>query len=106
MAIQNSPGQRASLGAIYDWIQDAFPYFAGIDKTGWQNSIRHNLSLHKFFYRTQHQSARKGGGLWKIDPKHAIGAFRKVNSSKQKPKSIGANESFWEPDNDAYTDSR
>lgn len=73
MAIQNSPGQKASLGAIYDWIQDAFPYFAGIDKTGWQNSVRHNLSLHKFFYRTENQSARKGGGIWRIDTKHAIG---------------------------------
>ena len=27
MAIQNLPGQKASLNDIYDWIKDAFPYY-------------------------------------------------------------------------------
>ena len=27
MAIQNLPGQKATLNDIYDWIKDAFPYY-------------------------------------------------------------------------------
>lgn len=106
MAIQNSPGQKATLNEIYDWIQDAFPYFARIDKGGWQNSIRHNLSLHKAFYRTRCDiPARKGGGIWRLDSKHSVGAFRKVTKSTNRPKSIKLDDSFWEPDNDSYLDS-
>ena len=105
MAIQNLPGQKATLQEIYDWIQEAFPYFSRIDKMGWQNSIRHNLSLHKAFYRTKDQAARKGGGIWRIDPKHSIGAFKKLKVSANKPKSVKLNDSFWEPDNDTYQDS-
>ncbi len=105
MAIQNSPGQRATLSGIYDWIQDAFPYFARIDKGGWQNSIRHNLSLHKAFYRSQtNLPARKGGGEWRINPNHSIGAFKKVIKSHNRPKTVKLDESFWEPDNEAYAD--
>ena len=32
------------------------------------------------------------------------GAFRKVTKAPQKPKSVKANDSFWEPDNDTYVD--
>ena len=77
-----------------------------IDAKGWQNSIRHNLSLSKAFYRTKGQAARKGGGIWRIDPKHSIGAFKKLTlkNSSTKPKTVRFNESFWEPDNDMYND--
>ena len=67
MAIQNSPGQKLTLQEIYDWIQDAFPFYAKMErKTGWQNSIRHNLSLNKAFYRKKEKDGK--GGVWRIDP--------------------------------------
>lgn len=105
MAIQNSKGQKASLNDIYEWIQDAFPYFSRQDKVGWQNSIRHNLSLSKSFYRTKGNAARKGGGFWHIDPKVSIGTFKKVKKSEVRPKSVKHDDSFWEPDNDSYKDN-
>ena len=62
--------------------------------------------MSKAFYRTKDQAARKGGGIWRIDPKHSIGAFKKLTlkNSSTKPKTVRFNESFWEPDNDMYND--
>ena len=37
-----------SLSEIYNWISSHYAYYK-YSKTGWQNSIRHNLSLNKAF---------------------------------------------------------
>jgi hypothetical protein len=47
-AIENAQDRRLQLSQIYSSIADRFPFFKTLDdkKTaGWQNSIRHNLSL-------------------------------------------------------------
>ena len=47
-AIENAPDQRLQLSQIYSTIADRFPFFKTLDEkktAGWQNSIRHNLSL-------------------------------------------------------------
>ena len=96
-----------------------FPYYRRVEKTGWQNSIRHNLSIKKVFIRYGETNGRTGG-YWTIDPKISIGGFKKIrrigDMSKQLPKcstnkteksnqmSTQTNESFWEPDPDTFTD--
>jgi hypothetical protein len=47
MAILRANNHCLSLAQIYRWISDNFPYYSLTD-SGWQNSIRHNLSQHKF----------------------------------------------------------
>ena len=46
----SSPHNMLKLTEIYDWILERYPLF-NENKTGFQNSIRHNLSLNRIFVK-------------------------------------------------------
>ncbi len=54
-AIHAQPNQQAFLKTIYAWIEENYKQTAKIkkDPKGWQNSVRHNLSLHDCFGKIQ-----------------------------------------------------
>lgn len=67
-ALFSTPDLRMALSDVYTWIMEKYPYFRKED-SGWQNSIRHNLSLNQCFIKTQRGPNNPGKGcLWAIKP--------------------------------------
>lgn len=68
MSILRAPNRRLTLAQIYKWISDTFAYYKNSD-AGWQNSIRHNLSLNKAFIKQERPKDDPGkGNYWAIEP--------------------------------------
>jgi len=70
LAIEDSPFKMLKLNDIYEWILGSYPSFKA-NRTGFQNSIRHNLSLNKVFIKVDMPGLSNGGkgNYWTINPK-------------------------------------
>ncbi|XP_049644555.1 forkhead box protein K1 [Suncus etruscus] len=80
-AISSAQERQLTLSGIYAHITKHYPYYRTADK-GWQNSIRHNLSLNRYFIKVPRSQEEPGkGSFWRIDPASAAKlveqAFRK-----------------------------
>ncbi|KAI9475929.1 MAG: hypothetical protein EXX96DRAFT_485991, partial [Benjaminiella poitrasii] len=55
-AILTSKERKLTLHDIYIWISENYPFYSN-ENQGWQNSIRHNLSLHKAFIKIERDTS-------------------------------------------------
>ena len=86
MAIKNASDRKITLKGIYQFIIDRFPYYHD-NRQGWQNSIRHNLSLNDCFVKVSREKDRPGkGSYWTMNP-DCEDMFEKGNYRRRKRRS-------------------
>ncbi|SCZ90773.1 BZ3500_MvSof-1268-A1-R1_Chr1-3g02236 [Microbotryum saponariae] len=109
-AIFSTEDRKISLADIYAYIMACYPYYKKED-AGWQNSIRHNLSLNECFVKTAREPDNPGKGcLWAIVPgcadQFADGGFTKKggSTSNRRPRSAKAIAAALAESGDVSTD--
>lgn len=80
MAILSHPDKQLTLSQIYMWISDTFKYYRQGD-VGWQNLIRHNLSLNKAFVKGE--KSKDGKGHFWLVQKESMDIFLKAKNNKR-----------------------
>ena len=83
LVLDDLPDGRGTLNDLYKHITENFPFYAKLKSLQWQNSIRHNLSLHSEFLRIKQDSGR--GGLWTVKPGVDKSTLIRVKGEKQTP---------------------
>ncbi|KAK6455780.1 transcription factor [Scheffersomyces xylosifermentans] len=79
-AILSNDDGVMSLSEIYNWIGSHYAYYK-YSKTGWQNSIRHNLSLNKAFEKVPRRPNEPGKGMkWQISESYKEDFLSKISS--------------------------
>ena len=69
-AIQNSAEKQLTLAGVHEWLKQHFEFFRG-DYIGWKDSVRHNLSSNKCFYKEVRQAVgeknKRKLNFWTVD---------------------------------------
>lgn len=102
MAILRAPDRRLTLAQIYKWISDSFSFYRlSTTPTGWQNSIRHNLSINEAFIKQERRKDNPGkGNYWIIVPGKEAKFLRQKVSRRSQSAGGPAMKTFSQPLNE------
>lgn len=89
MAILRAPKRQLTLAQIYKWISDTFAFYRNSQDTGWQNSIRHNLSLSKSFFKIERPKDDPGKGHYWLINEGFEKTYYKVRTTRRPTNSDG-----------------
>lgn len=97
-AIFSSEEEKLTLNSIYNWIMERYAFYRH-SQSGWQNSIRHNLSLNKAFQKVPRRTDEPGKGMkWQIAPEYREEYWkkqlRKGGTQSSAPSSPATKEGF------------
>ena len=71
LALKNSKTGILPVNEIYNFMTKNFPYFKSAPD-GWKNSVRHNLTMNKYFEKIEKPGANgqktRKGSLWSLNP--------------------------------------
>lgn len=89
-ALRSAPGMKLPLQGIYSWFEKNTAKGKDQNSKGWQNSIRHNLSMNAGFEAVRQESAKgkKAVNFWRLTEEAAKNGiqsttrFRKANCKK------------------------
>ncbi|KAH9426478.1 Forkhead box protein K2, partial [Dermatophagoides pteronyssinus] len=89
-AIASAIDKQLTLSGIYTFITKNYPYYRTAEK-GWQNSIRHNLSLNRYFLKVPRSQSEPGkGSFWRIDPSSETKLIEQAfKRRRQRPNTLG-----------------
>lgn len=94
-SISASPEKQLTLSGIYSFISKNYPYYRTGANKGWQNSIRHNLSLNRYFIKVPRSQDEPGkGSFWRIDPTSEL---KLIDQSYRKRRQRGTQFPFGMP---------
>ncbi|KAI7848211.1 fork head domain-containing protein [Circinella umbellata] len=99
-AISTSETGQMTLQDIYKWILNKYPSLYNEEDTGWQNTIRHNLSLNKCFKKIPKSGSNRGkGGYWTLDSKYIEDeGLNNINKKNQRRVSPNSNNNNTRPE--------
>ncbi|KAF2139509.1 uncharacterized protein K452DRAFT_327981 [Aplosporella prunicola CBS 121167] len=91
-AIMASPEEQLTLANIYEYIKTHYAFYR-FNGGGWQNSIRHNLSLSKHFEKVARRTDEPGKGMkWRLVPDERDAFLKKgIHTRKTRMASSGPN---------------
>jgi hypothetical protein len=89
-AIMSTPENNATLAKIYEYIKENYAFFRH-NGGGWQNSIRHNLSLSKCFEKIPRRTDEPGKGMkWQIVPEYRDEFLKKNIQPPRRIRHVGS----------------
>lgn len=92
LAILSAPQQKLTLSEIYRVIERNFPVFTST-RSGWKNTVRHNLSLHECFVKGREITQRRGC-YWRLHARYEESIRREAASEKFQALKSLAEESY------------